>query len=123
MFTEKTDRLRVEQRRLADREKELAEYQRDLLDPDAALGTQWVAQRDRSFAEAESILEERRRDLDAREHELEDRRVHDGAAFQLRQEELDRTERDLTELRERLERREQELNDYVAQLQGGFGAG
>jgi predicted nucleic acid-binding Zn-ribbon protein len=49
--------------------------------------------------------------------------VHDAAAFELRREELDRAERELTELRERLERREQELNDYVAQLQGGLGAG
>src|SRR5918994_611105 len=59
MFTEKSDRLRVEQRRLADRERELAEFQRDLLDPDAALSTQWVAKRDRSFADAESLLDER----------------------------------------------------------------
>jgi hypothetical protein len=49
--------------------------------------------------------------------------VHDGAALQLRQEEIDRAERELTALRERLERREQELNDYVAQLQGGFRPG
>ena len=80
-------------------------------------------QRERSFAEAETILEERRRELDAREHELEERRVHDGTAFHLLLEELDSAERERTELRDRLERREQELNAYVAQLQGGFNRG
>ena len=73
-FTEKSDRLRVEQRRLADRERELAQFHRDLLDPDA-LDTQWVAQRDRSFAEAETLMEERRRELDVREQELDEHQV------------------------------------------------
>ena len=110
----------MEQRRLADRERDLAQFQRDLLDPDAALGTQWVAQRDRSFVEAEGLLEERRRELDAREQELDEHRVRADSQLQLRRDELERSEQDLAELRERLDRREQELNAYVAQLQSGL---
>ena len=40
--------------------------------------------------------------------------------LQLRRDELERSEQDLAELRERLDRREQELNAYVAQLQSGL---
>lgn len=120
IFTEKSDRLRVEQRRLADRERDLAEFQRDLLDPDAALGTQWVAKRDRSFTEAEEALEERACELEAREREREERRVHENAELQLRLETLERRELELQELRGRLERRQEELHAYVAQLQDGL---
>lgn len=118
-FTEKNDRMRVEQRRLADRERELAQFHRDLLDPDA-LDTQWVAQRDRSFAEAESLLEERRRELDAREQELDEHQVRQTARLEVLRAELEQREGELAELRARLERREQELNAYVAQLQRGM---
>ena len=118
-FTEKSDRLRVEQRRLADRERDLAQFHRDLLDPDA-LDTTWVAQRDHSFAEAESALEERRRELDTREQELDEHQVRENARIHVAREELERREHELAELRERLDRREQELNAYVAQLQSGL---
>ena len=117
-FTEKSDRMRVEQRRLADRERGLAQFHRDLLDPDA-LDTQWVAQRDRSFAEAESLLEERRRELDTREQELDEHQIRQTARLESCAASSS-SARASSPSSGRLERREQELNAYVAQLQRGM---
>ncbi len=120
LFTEKSDRVRVEQGRLAERERDLARFHRELLDPEAAEATQWVARRDRSFAEAEQDLRERAGALEQREKELEARQLQVGVDLRLRKEELERRERELSALSERLARRESELSAYVAQLQGSL---
>ena len=46
--------------------------------------------------------------------------MHENARIEVASEELERKESELSELRERLDRREQELNAYVAQLQSGL---
>jgi uncharacterized protein (DUF3084 family) len=46
--------------------------------------------------------------------------VRVGVDLQVRQEELERQERELGELEQRLARKERELQAYVAQLQGGL---
>src|ERR687892_571713 len=117
LFTEKSDRVRVEQRRLVERERELAQFQSELLGPESAVGTQWVARRDRSFAEAEDVLRRRSQALDEREKELEARQLHVGTELQLRRDELERRESAVEEIAARVERREAELSAYVAQLQ------
>jgi chromosome segregation ATPase len=65
-------------------------------------------------------LEERRRELDTREQELDEHQVRENARLQVAREELERRERELADLQTRLDRREQELNAYVAQLQSGL---
>jgi Skp family chaperone for outer membrane proteins len=52
--------------------------------------------------------------------ELDEHRVRSDSQLQLRREELEQKQRELDELRARLDRREQELNTYVAQVQTGL---
>jgi hypothetical protein len=101
VFTEKSDRVRIDQRRLADRERELHAVERDLMQANFA---------------GESLAH-RRRELDDREKQLEARRLKAGLETQLRRDEADRRERDLAEREAALDRRTEELRAYVAQLQ------
>jgi hypothetical protein len=94
-----------------------AHFQSELLGPETAVGTRWVAQRDRSLVEAEDVLRERTQALDEREQELEARQLRAGVDLQVRKDELDRREGEREALAAPVERRDAELSAYVAQLQ------
>ena len=100
-FTEKSDRVRIDQRRLAERERELHAVQRELMQANFA----------------GEGLADRRRQLDEREKELETRRLKAGLETQMRRDEVERRERELAEREAVLDRRTEELRAYVAQLQ------
>jgi len=71
-------------------------------------------------AETEQLARDRLEDLNCREQELEAREVKTGVDVQVRLDELERRERELVEMEQRLTRKERELAAYVAQLQGGL---
>jgi uncharacterized protein (DUF3084 family) len=115
------DRLRSEQKLLAERERELAEAEGEYASAETlAQQTRWLEHRENRVAETEQLARDRLEDLDRRERELESREVKIGVDFQVRLDELERHERELVELEQRLARKERELQAYVAQVQGGL---
>jgi uncharacterized protein len=115
------DRLRSEQKLLAERERELADAEGDLLSAETATqATRWIEHREKRLEDNEALIQERLSDIAQRESELEAREVRTSVDLQVRQDELERRERDLGELEEKLARKERELRVYVAQIQGGL---
>jgi chromosome segregation ATPase len=115
------DRLRSEQKLLAERERELAEAEGDYASAETlAQQTRWLEHREKRVAETEQLARDRLEDLSRREQELESREVRIGVDFQVRLDDLERRERELVELEQRLGRKERELQAYVAQVQGGL---
>jgi DNA repair exonuclease SbcCD ATPase subunit len=115
------DRLRSEQRLLAEREREIVDAEGDLLSAETAgQATRWIEHREKRLNDNETLIQERLEDVARREKELEAREVRTNVDLQVRQDELDRRERELVELEENLARKERELRVYVAQIQGGL---
>jgi chromosome segregation ATPase len=115
------DRLRSEQKLLAEREREIVEADGDLLSAETATqATRWIEHREKRLNDNETLIQERIEDVGRREKELESREVRINVDLQMRQDELDRRERELAELEESLARKERELRVYVAQIQGGL---
>lgn len=115
------DRLRSEQKLLAEREREIVDAEGDLLSAETATqATRWIEHREKRVNDNETLIQERLEDVARREKELEGREVRINVDLQVRQDELDRRERELTELEEQLARKERELRVYVAQIQGGL---
>jgi hypothetical protein len=115
------DRLRSEQKLLAEREREIVDAEGDLLSAETAnQATRWIEHREKRVNDNEALIQERLDDVARRERELEGREVKTNVDLQLRQDELDRRERELEELEEKLARKERELRVYVAQIQGGL---
>lgn len=115
------DRLRSEQKLLAEREREIVDSEGDLLSAETATqATRWIEHREKRLNDNETLIQGRLEDVGRREKELEAREVRINVDLQVRQDELDRRERELTELEEKLERKERELRVYVAQIQGGL---
>jgi DNA repair exonuclease SbcCD ATPase subunit len=121
LHDQRSERLRAEQLRLADRERGLDDGDDWLFDQETARASEMLDRRERRVGEVEEILRDRATDLDAREAEVERREVKINAEIQLRWEEVDRRERELAELEARLVRKERELASFVAQLQGSLG--
>ena len=115
------DRLRSEQKLLAERERELVDAEGDLLSSETATqATRWIEHREKRLNDNETLIQERIDDVACREQELEAREVRTNVDLQVRQDELDRRARELAELEEKLARKERELRVYVAQIQGGL---
>jgi DNA repair exonuclease SbcCD ATPase subunit len=115
------ERLRSEQKLLAEREREIVESEGDLLSAETATqATRWIEHREKRLNDNETLIQERIEDVGRREKELESREVRINVDLQVRQDELDRRERELAELEEKLARKERELRVYVAQIQGGL---
>jgi hypothetical protein len=115
------ERLRSEQKLLAERERELVEAEGEYASAETlAQQTRWLEHREKRVAETEQLARDRLEDLSRREQELESREVRIGVDFQVRLDDLERRERELVELEQRLGRKERELQAYVAQVQGGL---
>ena len=115
------DRLRSEQKLLAEREREIVDAEGDLLSAETATqATRWIEHREKRVNDNEALIQERIEDVARREKELEAREVRTNVDLQVRQDELDRRERELADLDEKLARKERELRVYVAQIQGGL---
>jgi uncharacterized protein (DUF3084 family) len=111
------DRLRSEQKLLAEREREIVDAEGDLLSAETATqATRWIEHREKRLNDNEALIQ----DVARREKELEAREVRTNVDLQVRQDELDRREKELAELEETLARKERELRVYVAQIQGGL---
>jgi chromosome segregation ATPase len=115
------DRLRAEQRLLAERERELTEAEGEYASAES-LGqqTRWLEHREKRIAETEQLARDRLEEFSRREQELEGREIRIGVDLQVRLDELERREKELVELEQRLGRKERELQTYVAQLQSGL---
>src|ERR671922_2108692 len=115
------DRLRTEQKLLAERERELVEAEGEFASAETlAQQTRWLEHREKRVAESEQLVRDRLEEFSGRERELEAREVRIGVDLQLRIDELEQREKALVELEQRLARKERELQTYVAQLQGGL---
>jgi DNA repair exonuclease SbcCD ATPase subunit len=115
------ERLRNEQKLLAERERELAEAEGEFASAETlAQQTRWLEHREKRVAESEQLVRDRLEEFSRREQELESREVRIGVDLQLRIDELEQREKELVELEQRLARKERELQTYVAQLQGGL---
>jgi chromosome segregation ATPase len=115
------ERLTAEQKLLAEQERELVQDKTDFASAETvAQTTRWLEHREKRLAENEELARQRVEDFGRREQELEAREVRIGVDLQVRQDEVERRERELEELAERLARKERELRAYVAQLQGGL---
>ena len=119
---EHADRLAELERRAA--EREATEESRDSLTASEKIR---LAQRNRRAAELEEELGERMLDVDEREERLDTReaekipglvRIVREADVELREQRMERWRAELTELEQRLERKESELLLYVGEVQG-----
>jgi chromosome segregation ATPase len=115
------DRLRSEQRLLAEQERELTEAEGEYASAESlAQQTRWLEHREKRIAETEQLARDRLEEFSRREQELEGREIRVGVDLQVRLDELERREKELVELEQRLGRKERELQTYVAQLQSGL---
>jgi hypothetical protein len=106
--------------RVAELERRAAEHEADRESRDGLTASEKIrlAQRTRRAAELEEELGERLRDLDEREERLDTREAEFEADVELREQCMERLRAELTELEQRLERKESELLLYVGEVQG-----
>ncbi|HEX6699151.1 MAG TPA: hypothetical protein VF101_00315 [Gaiellaceae bacterium] len=106
--------------RLAEVEQRAAEREAELEERDGLTASEKIrlAQRMRRTEELERETVERLRDLDEREERLDGREAEFEADVELREQRMERWRAELTELEQRLDRKENELLLYVGELQG-----
>jgi uncharacterized protein (DUF3084 family) len=112
------DRLRVEQAELAERARRLTEREAELGSSDELTASERIR-----LAQRRQSLDESEHDLETREHELLEREAEFEADVLWREERMERWRAELSSLEEELDRRERDLSDYVAQLQGAMNDG
>ncbi len=118
----------AERARLAEREaelqgraKELEERERDLEQVEATASEKIrIAHRAKRVADAEGELDDRSSDLELREAALDAREAEFEADVLLREDRIERWRAELGDLEVRLDRKEEELQRYVGELQGAM---
>jgi chromosome segregation ATPase len=108
----KEERLEREQADLEERARRLSEREAELGASDELTASERIR-----LAQRRQSLEVSEQDLETREHELFTREAEFEADVLLREERIERWRSELTELEDRLERRERDLAGYVDQLQ------
>jgi hypothetical protein len=106
--------------RVAELEQLAVEREADREDRDELTASEKIrlAARARRASELEDDLTERLRDLDEREGRLDTREAEFEADVELREQRMERWRAELTELEQRLDRKESELLLYVGEVQG-----
>ena len=115
---EREEKLRHDQEELDRRARLLSEREAEL----TSSGEPTASERIR-FAERRQYIELSEHEVESREHELLQREAEFEGDVLLREDRLERWRSELTELEERLERRERDLASYVDQLQGTVTSG
>jgi DNA repair exonuclease SbcCD ATPase subunit len=123
-----TPEMIAERARLAERESELHARARELeerereLEQDEATASEKIrlAHRAKRVADAEGELDDRSSDLEHREAALDAREAEFEADVLLREDRIERWRAELGELEIRLDRKEEELQRYVGELQGAM---
>jgi chromosome segregation ATPase len=106
------ERLEREQHQLEERARRLSEREAELGESDELTASERIR-----LAQRRQSIELSEQDLETREHELFTREAEFEADVLLREERIERWRAELSELEERLERRERDLAGYVDQLQ------
>jgi chromosome segregation ATPase len=112
------ERLEREQLELEERARRLSEREAELGQSDELTASERIR-----LAQRRQSLELSEQDLETREHELFTREAEFEADVLLREDRIERWRAELSELEERLERRERDLAAYVDQLQDTMSAG
>ena len=114
------DAERTHAARLAEVEQLASEREAEREDRDGLTASEKIrlAHRAKRAGELEKDLGERVRDLDEREAQLDTREAEFEADVELREQRMERWRAELTELEQRLDRKESELLLYVGELQG-----
>ncbi|HSJ94243.1 MAG TPA: hypothetical protein VK896_09435, partial [Gaiellaceae bacterium] len=107
--------LHARERELAERE---AAFQNAEQRADAERGR--LAKREKRTSELEESLHGRIRELDEREAAVDEREARVQADHDLREDKLERWQAELSDLERRLQHKETELAEYVAQVQGAL---
>ncbi|MFY9578764.1 MAG: hypothetical protein WAQ33_05520 [Gaiellaceae bacterium] len=115
---EREEKLRQDQEELDRRARLLTEREAEL----KTSGEPTASERIR-FAERRQYIELSEHEVESREHELLQREAEFEADVLLREDRMERWRSELTDLEERLERRERDLASYVEQLQGTLTTG
>ena len=84
------------------------------------VSSEWLERRSNRLDAFEQELRKRALDLDVREAELEEKEARFEADVFLREDALDSRERAVSDLEDRLGRKETDIGSYVARVQGGF---
>lgn len=84
------------------------------------VSSEWLERRSNRLDAFEQELRKRALDLDVREAELEEKEARFEADVFLREDALESRERAVSDLEDRLGRKETDLGSYVARVQGGF---
>jgi chromosome segregation ATPase len=118
-LTRRAAAIAAHEERLEREQLELEERARRLSEREAELGTsdELTASERIRLAQRRQSLELSEQDLETREHELITREAEFEADVLLREDRIERWRAELSELEERLERRERDLAAYVDQLQ------
>lgn len=112
VIAEREERLEREQSQLEERARRLSEREAELGDSDELTASERIR-----LAQRRQSLELSEQDLETREHQLFTREAEFEADVLLREERIERWRAELSELEERLVRRERDLASYVDQLQ------
>lgn len=84
------------------------------------VSSEWLERRSNRLDAFEQELRKRALDLDVREAELEEKEARFEADVFLREDALEFRERAVSDLEDRLGRKETDIGSYVARVQGGF---
>jgi len=84
------------------------------------VSSEWLERRSNRLDAFEQELRKRALDLDVREAELEEKEARFEADVFLREDALESRERAVSDLEDRLGRKETDIGSYVARVQGGF---
>jgi chromosome segregation ATPase len=112
------ERLEREQLELEERARRLSEREAELGNSDELTASERIR-----LAQRRQSLDLSEQDLEAREHDLFMREAEFEADVLLREDRIERWRSELSELEERLERRERDLAAYVDQLQDTVSGG